>query len=101
MDELAFIYLSMLLGAAGMILLIRWLTAYRLLMTLLFLTGAAFSALSGIILCWPAFAYIWSTGAYDSLFPPAIPVHWLWIAAATGLVTWSVFFWRSFGPQRQ
>lgn len=96
MEELVFTYLFMLLGAAGMIFLIRWITIYRLLMTMIFIVGAAFSAVLCFFLCWPAFAYIWGTGADTSLFPPAIPGHWLWIALLTGFVAWSVFFAAAF-----
>lgn len=92
MKELVFTYLFMLLGTAGMIFLIHWLTLYRLLMTMVFIAGAAFSAATCFFACWPAFAYIWRTGDDTSLFPPAVPSHWLWIALLTGFVAWSVFF---------
>jgi hypothetical protein len=93
-------YLSMLLGATGMILLIRWLTAYRLLMTLAFVGGLACSTVTGVILCWPAFDYIWGGGVDASLFPPQVPDHWVWVAALAGAAVWAVFFIGAFIRER-
>lgn len=51
-------YLGIFLGGALGILFIRWLTAYRLIMTLLCLAGAALCAVAGVFLVYPLDAYI-------------------------------------------
>jgi hypothetical protein len=82
----------MLLGAVGMILLIRWVTAWRLILTILFVVGLLLSAAGGVIVSWPLLGYLFGNGPDSSLFPPTVPDFYAFSAAGLGALTWTGLF---------
>lgn len=92
MFDMLLTYAAMLLGAVGMILLIRWITVWRLLTVILFVSGLLFSSASGVVLAWPLLDYLFGSGLGPSLFPPQVPTSYLLTVAGIGAALWIIGF---------
>jgi len=72
-------YAGMVIGAALFLLLVRYVTAFRFIMFLIFLAGMLVSAAGGCLLEWPLLAYLSLT---DS--------GWIWSGPLAGCLLWVI-----------
>lgn len=76
-------YLGALLGVLLLVLFLRYVTAFRFIMGLLFAAGLLVSAFIGLLLAWPLLAWLSRTHT-----------GWVWSGPALGAVAWCLVSWR-------
>ena len=82
-SDMAGFYLGALLGAALLVLFLRHVTAYRLIMGLIFAAGLAVCSFLGLLLAWPVL----------SRFSLA-QTGWVWAGPVLGAGGWCLAFRR-------